>query len=269
MENNTPQNTTETAQGNSESKYESILQLLECPVCYNNLSPPLGQCIQGHAVCPSCFDRLARCPVCRSNKSEAAPLLLDQKDHEGICEFAPLFCPLRRLECEWEGNKDDLIDHLKCRHPERIICSDTQNFYCKSVLGDNRLLMVVLFYTHETLFRAYWQFDKRQEQMKFSVCQLDRSKKEEEFFYSFVVLNIHTDEEALKLVTKCVIPSQLQHEAIENNHYVAVHYDILRKSSCELGDVKCKIDIFKKDKVNSVDAPSTSASLEKDAAGIS
>nr|CAI5842599.1 unnamed protein product [Callosobruchus analis] len=187
-----------------------------------------------------------------------------QKEHETICEFAPLLCPLRRLHCEWEGNKDDLVDHLKRRHPERIIFSNTQNFFCTKVLGDSRLVMVVLFHTHDRLFRAYWQFDRERQLMKFSICQIYRSNKEEEFFYSISLLNIRTEEESLKLITKCYIPNQLQQDNIESTHFVAFHYDILRKSSNELGDVKCKVEIFKKDELNSVNATGSSESGEKD-----
>ncbi|VEN37918.1 unnamed protein product, partial [Callosobruchus maculatus] len=222
------------------SKYETYLQLLECPVCYNYLTPPVGQCVQGHVVCPTCFDRLDRCPVCRSRKSEAGALFLERKEHEAICEFAPLLCPLRLLDCFWEGDKDDLVDHLKSRHPERIIFSNTENFVCRSVLGGTCLLMVVLFHTEDTLFRAYWQFDRQEALMKFSICQIDRSKKEEEFYYSISLLDIHTEKETLKLTTKCYISNEVQQEKMENTDFVAFEYDILRKATTEFGDVKCK-----------------------------
>ncbi|VEN37916.1 unnamed protein product [Callosobruchus maculatus] len=167
-------------------------------------------------------------------------LSLARKEHEAICEFAPLLCPLRLLDCFWEGDKDDLVDHLKSRHPERIIFSNTENFVCRSVLGGTCLLMVVLFHTEDTLFRAYWQFDRQEALMKFSICQIDRSKKEEEFYYSISLLDIHTEKETLKLTTKCYISNEVQQEKMENTDFVAFEYDILRKATTEFGDVKCK-----------------------------
>ena len=53
--------------GNVESK--KILSLLECPVCYDYITPPIKQCIKGHLVCSSCYQKLTNCPTCREELS--------------------------------------------------------------------------------------------------------------------------------------------------------------------------------------------------------
>ncbi|CAH0727886.1 unnamed protein product, partial [Brenthis ino] len=45
---------------------QSLLRLLECPVCLEVMEPPMSQCRRGHLVCGRCRARLAACPVCRT-----------------------------------------------------------------------------------------------------------------------------------------------------------------------------------------------------------
>ncbi|XP_041976422.1 E3 ubiquitin-protein ligase siah-1-like [Aricia agestis] len=45
---------------------QSVLRLLECPVCMEWMEPPMSQCRRGHLVCGGCRARLAACPVCRT-----------------------------------------------------------------------------------------------------------------------------------------------------------------------------------------------------------
>lgn len=41
-----------------------FLQLLECPVCKEYMSPPIYQCATGHTVCNPCKTKLGKCSTC-------------------------------------------------------------------------------------------------------------------------------------------------------------------------------------------------------------
>jgi len=43
----------------------TLMELLECPVCYEPMQPPIWQCSRGHLVCRVCAPKLRRCPTCR------------------------------------------------------------------------------------------------------------------------------------------------------------------------------------------------------------
>ena len=43
----------------------ALRSMLQCPVCYCMMAPPITQCQQGHALCASCFEGVGRCPTCR------------------------------------------------------------------------------------------------------------------------------------------------------------------------------------------------------------
>lgn len=44
---------------------EHLLSLFECPICYDNILPPILQCQNGHLVCKSCRTMINTCPTCR------------------------------------------------------------------------------------------------------------------------------------------------------------------------------------------------------------
>ena len=51
------------------------MTLMECPICYDELSPPVYQCCNGHVVCKTCLERLEQsrareCPTCRVSMTQ-------------------------------------------------------------------------------------------------------------------------------------------------------------------------------------------------------
>lgn len=56
----------------------SILSFLECPICFEIISPPAHQCPFGHLICFRCRVCIERCPVCRTNFTRERSLLADQ-----------------------------------------------------------------------------------------------------------------------------------------------------------------------------------------------
>ena len=57
---------------------ESVLTLLECPVCLDHITPPIKQCIKGHLMCSDCFPRLHHCPTCRGSMCDERNLAMEQ-----------------------------------------------------------------------------------------------------------------------------------------------------------------------------------------------
>lgn len=44
---------------------DSILKVIECPVCTATICPPVMQCQNGHLLCLDCRIRSEKCPMCR------------------------------------------------------------------------------------------------------------------------------------------------------------------------------------------------------------
>ncbi|KAH8060399.1 hypothetical protein JL720_13563 [Aureococcus anophagefferens] len=95
--------------------------MLQCPVCYCMMAPPITQCQQGHALCSSCYACVGKCPTCRVELPEAPirSLALEQlaslrarastrggcgleleyaafAGHVACCEHRPFRCPFQR-----------------------------------------------------------------------------------------------------------------------------------------------------------------------------
>lgn len=60
---------------------QSVVSLLECPVCLETIPPPAFQCCNGHTLCSGCRSLTDRCPVCRVALGPRGRCLLADKLH--------------------------------------------------------------------------------------------------------------------------------------------------------------------------------------------
>ncbi|KAK2582882.1 hypothetical protein KPH14_008958 [Odynerus spinipes] len=59
------------------------IRCLECPVCLENATPPVSQCVHGHILCVDCRPKASRCPVCRVRLGQGR-CLVAEKVHKVI-----------------------------------------------------------------------------------------------------------------------------------------------------------------------------------------
>jgi len=162
--------------GNVESK--KILSLLECPVCYDYITPPIKQCIKGHLVCSSCYQKLTNCPTCREELSTERNLILEKLTpflkypcryhtfgckevvalgkkelHERLCPFVVVNCPFH-AKCPWAGALHDMEHHIKMKHkikPE-VVRKDGI-FFFKAKQFNKRPMWIYVFKWDGYLFK--------------------------------------------------------------------------------------------------------------------
>ena len=53
------------ASSNGPNQHQDLVNLFECPVCFDYALPPILQCQSGHIVCSQCRQKLSSCPTCR------------------------------------------------------------------------------------------------------------------------------------------------------------------------------------------------------------
>lgn len=120
---------------------QELATLFECPVCFDYVLPPIMQCSAGHLVCGQCRPKLQVCPTCRgpvpsirnlamekvaatvyfpcryhNNGCQSHLLHTDKIEHEEQCEYRPYSCPCPGASCKWNGNLDDVMEHLLTQH---------------------------------------------------------------------------------------------------------------------------------------------------------
>ncbi|CAN6349692.1 unnamed protein product [Urochloa humidicola] len=139
------------------------LDALECGVCYLPMKPPIFQCVNGHAVCSPCRDKLkdtgkGKCHMCRvavggynirchsmerlvesvrvpcphaAHGCAARVTYYDRRSHGEACPHARRSCP--RKGCGFVGSAGALLDHVAGAHMDGN--DATRRFWAEEVLG--------------------------------------------------------------------------------------------------------------------------------------
>lgn len=134
-------NTTGNTRSGTTSQ-SALLELLECPVCMDIMSPPLLQCTNGHMLCNDCRGKIYKCPQCKVSLNSCSrnraleslaetallvncpnhgcrkPFKLSRlAKHSTVCEFAPMMCP-HDESCTWSGSiyPKTVVKHLVDKH---------------------------------------------------------------------------------------------------------------------------------------------------------
>ncbi|KAG8233415.1 hypothetical protein J437_LFUL013409 [Ladona fulva] len=128
---------------------QSLISLLECPVCLEYVFPPINQCKRGHLVCANCKPQLNNCPSCRSRFTETRNLamekvaeklyypcrnhtsgckgmylLQDKREHEANCHFRTYKCIVSH--CLWKGFRPDILGHMVDAHKKIVVYGESQ-----------------------------------------------------------------------------------------------------------------------------------------------
>ncbi|XP_028161081.1 uncharacterized protein LOC114353325 isoform X4 [Ostrinia furnacalis] len=132
---------------------QSLLRLLECPVCLEWMEPPMSQCRRGHLVCGRCRARLASCPVCRTTFSSVRNRAMEgvaemvrypcrhgcgrevrlrrRAAHEASCEARRYNCPAPGCADRAPLPRDSLHQHFQSKHPAMIKTGSKHKFSLK------------------------------------------------------------------------------------------------------------------------------------------
>uniref|UniRef100_A0A1B6KQY8 RING-type E3 ubiquitin transferase n=1 Tax=Graphocephala atropunctata TaxID=36148 RepID=A0A1B6KQY8_9HEMI len=115
-----------------------LLEITQCPVCFESVGISVVQCVRGHGVCAKCKERLTECPVCKGKFTVEASVMLAKimeqlpkmcvnskngcqtlcsHDHQQFCEFRPTKCRVDE-KCKWQGPLTQLVNHLQTLHTE-------------------------------------------------------------------------------------------------------------------------------------------------------
>ncbi|XP_066150682.1 uncharacterized protein [Euwallacea fornicatus] len=166
---------------NPEVDWES-LRILECPVCFDYVLPPIFQCLNGHSICFMCKPKLNDCPLCRGQIGTTQNFALEKvvermiypckyhkmgcyvalksgevRRHEGSCEYGPYDCPMEELEnCRARYNKNEIISHMESVHNNYILKTDRVNIPFGS--GDQLINRLFVIKYANRLFKTCFEY---------------------------------------------------------------------------------------------------------------
>ncbi|CAH0556128.1 unnamed protein product [Brassicogethes aeneus] len=85
---------------------EKTLKLLECPVCFNTMRPPIYQCSSGHSICILCHDKVQKCPTCDAQWAKSRNYII-----EGLTYNLKYPCRFKELGCKEFGTELQVSKH--------------------------------------------------------------------------------------------------------------------------------------------------------------
>ncbi|XP_040564294.1 uncharacterized protein [Lepeophtheirus salmonis] len=156
-------------------KYDTTLDLLECPVCFElPRSGPLFGCKNGHLLCKLCRNQLmistdgGQCPICRSKDLSCRNIIAEKlledmlqksnlsfecrfstygcperadgptiEKHEVSCWFRFIDCPSSHLgSCSWRGPLKNLVKHVASSKCAQVLKTNTPTNQFSSSICD-------------------------------------------------------------------------------------------------------------------------------------
>ena len=135
---------TEVSTGGYDYQFvETPPDMLICKIChFPSREPCLSGCC-GHTFCQSCIDYAKNvaafypwlCPVCRHKDFSLFP----NKQNERIIKSLHVFCSNKERGCEWQGEINNISDHLKnsvgCLFEEVACSNNCENFMQRKFLN--------------------------------------------------------------------------------------------------------------------------------------
>jgi len=257
---------------------ESLLSLLECPVCTEYMVPPIMLCVNGRNICNICRPKLADCPTCRnpflSTRSLALEKLarevkypstyryfgcgeffaLDELDEHSVSCRYELKCPAamkhiheyydwryRPKPCDWTGNYKEVKNHLMENHLE--MCSDygeTESRSLDGCLYTGGCNKFVFVY-NEVFFRHFFCLDNT-----FAVAVQYIGPPEKAAKYKYRVEFVNTDNTEGVRVMHLTI-SFLEHvrDVFDKGNCAKVLYGVLSRLINLEGNLKFKLEILR------------------------
>lgn len=197
---------------------------LVCKICHlPSQNPHLSSCC-GHTFCKSCVDGLkgteefkSACPICRDSEF---PVVLNKQMDRAVRSLR-VYCTNEKEGCKWEGEINDIIEHLNGCQYEGVEC---ENSGCKSTVQRQHL-------------KSHMEEDCPYRNVKCEYCDL--------IGYHRFIMNEHIDE-CLKFPLPC--PNGCEIEAVHredlNKHREACPLQMIK---CEYYDMGCESKILRKD----------------------
>lgn len=88
----------------------AVMSYSLCPVCFEQLMPPIYQCCNGHIICCTCIERIEKCVECRLPFSQLPRIR--NIALEKIRNNLPVDCANKNEGCNQKVIVEFLRDHL-------------------------------------------------------------------------------------------------------------------------------------------------------------
>lgn len=109
-------------------------------------------------------------------------------EHEAVCDFSYMICPLRRNCCDWFGKRSQVLQHLRANHAANIYLSVPQKLQISRFSVDKiDRKYYVIFHTFNNFFRCTLELTQETGVVKIGVFQLEPVFQKSEFRFEVII----------------------------------------------------------------------------------
>lgn len=244
---------------------ESVTQLLECPVCMNQMQPPIEMCQNGHNLCNVCKPKLTVCPLCqgafsnvRNRALESVSenmkfncenegckdtyTLADKEKHLKICPGRQYEClPKKKDGCTWKGKLSELLNHITTDHKEFLTYTEFPSkihFFVKLGVDGIRLAKV-----DDDLFWIYIKQDPVRRKFFRAVQHIGPVENAAKYIYNYEF--DLSDKSSTSIIFKRKVFTELDNisEEYEKNDCLSHLLNFVKQCGYTKDSMACLLDI--------------------------
>ena len=98
-----------SAMNTGPNQHQDLVNLFECPVCFDYALPPILQCQSGHIVCSTCRQKLSSCPTCRGPLGNIRNLGMEK-----VADTILFPCKYQSIGCHSDLMHKHKLEHEDC-----------------------------------------------------------------------------------------------------------------------------------------------------------
>ena len=250
---------------------EDWREALECPVCYELMTPPITMCENGHNTCNTCKPNLRQCPTCRgdflnvrnklaetASRSFEHPCRFhtsgctftfrfdDKEKHEDECPYGYYKCPLCSVsECQWKGPFKHIKQHIENTHGDKTIQ--------RIGLAERQYNSIAHFTTHGKWYSVVFIGDtvflyrsKVIDRTLYMCCMFVGTRDDTTYYFLKVIIRNKDGEESTSLMCDCINYLKFNEQNWEEEESIRLHEDFVNKFTDENGRLsfECIINKF-------------------------
>jgi hypothetical protein len=231
-----------------------IVNLFECPVCFNYMVPPVFQCKNAHNVCSQCKLKLTKCPCCNEVLLDSRNVFVERiaeqlqypcMNLEGGCfEKHPAHdilkhhkvCPYRMYEClpgkadncRWMGRNCDILTHTRETHADKcwMVGSNHVEYPFNVFDGCEETQLMT---TGDQIFWYNFKCDVVKQKMFLAVQYIGPKEQACNFTYQFQLWAVGDEETSITLKKRTCPDTEEVSTIFESGSCVALDFAVLRQ----------------------------------------
>lgn len=220
------------------------------------MHPPIRHCESGHSYCSSCYERLDRCPQCRSANRHGTNTLLEQfhkyvifpckfKEqgcttstygseilaHERDCALNLKLCPFSIYKpCQWSGPRSQILQHYQDDHRGFAFCGNTLVLIWRRFnhIAEDNGKVHFLVEAYGELFMCVFEVDTNYDITRFAVIYLGDHQLSSQYYFEVELKDANRLNSSVVFTSNCgsVIDGNL---SLNNSEAVFVYYKMAMK----------------------------------------